>query len=166
MVRRDPPGGVGRRARLAGWCGVTAVAAGRLRMTAIIESRPSMTTHRPDGGSWVMAAESGIRVVGTALTGRAAGRPGSRAHVVLLDIDLGDGTTVERNVAAILGAGPAVLVLSAADKPLPGPGRDARRGSGYVLKSRETARVRAAHQAVAAGQDWISPRLGVHPCHR
>jgi DNA-binding NarL/FixJ family response regulator len=109
---------------------------------------------------WVMAAESGIRVVGTALTVDAllAG-PGRDAHVVLLDIDLGDGTTVERNVAAILGAGPAVLVLSAADKPL--LVRDAMRAGalGYVLKSEETSQVRAAIKAVAAGQDWISPRL-------
>jgi len=79
--------------------------------------------------------------------------------VVLLDIDLGDGTTVERNVAAILGAGPAVLVLSAADKPLPVRAAMRAGALGYVLKSEETARVRAAIKAVAAGQDWISPRL-------
>jgi DNA-binding NarL/FixJ family response regulator len=30
---------------------------------------------------------------------------------------------------------------------------------GYVLKSEETSQVRAAIKAVAAGQDWISPRL-------
>jgi len=43
---------------------------------------------------WVMAAESGIRVVAVAATVDAllAG-PGRQAHVVLLDLDLGDGTT-------------------------------------------------------------------------
>jgi two-component system, NarL family, nitrate/nitrite response regulator NarL len=30
---------------------------------------------------------------------------------------------------------------------------------GYVLKNEETAQVRAAIKAVAAGEDWISPRL-------
>jgi DNA-binding NarL/FixJ family response regulator len=110
--------------------------------------------------SWVMAAESGIRVVGTALTVDAllAG-PGREAHVVLLDIDLGDGTTVARNVAAILEAGPAVLVLSAADKPLLVRAAMRAGALGYVLKSEETSQVRAAIKAVAAGQDWISPRL-------
>ena len=44
--------------------------------------------------------------------------PGRRAHVVLLDLDLGDGTTAPRNVAVIRAAGPAVLVLSASDKPV------------------------------------------------
>ena len=56
--------------------------------------------------SWVTAAESGIRIVGTATTvdGLLSG-PGREADVVLLDLDLGDGTTVERNIAAIQAAG-------------------------------------------------------------
>jgi two-component system, NarL family, nitrate/nitrite response regulator NarL len=109
---------------------------------------------------WVTAAASGIRVVGTAATVDAllAG-PGRRAHVVLLDLDLGDGTTVERNVAAVRAAGPAVLVLAASDKPL--SVRTAIRAGalGYVLKSEEPSQVVAAIKAVAAGKDWISPRL-------
>ncbi|MBV9383839.1 MAG: DNA-binding response regulator, partial [Streptosporangiaceae bacterium] len=70
-----------------------------------------------DGVSaWV--SESGIRVIGTAATVDAllAG-PGRRAHVVLLDLELCDGSTVTRNVSAILEAGPAVLVLAASDNP-------------------------------------------------
>src|SRR5438270_5074537 len=68
--------------------------------------------------SWVTASEEGIHVIGTAAAVDAllAG-PGRHANVVLLDLDLADGTTVERNVAAILAAGPAVLVLSVSDKP-------------------------------------------------
>lgn len=110
--------------------------------------------------SWLMAAESGIRVVGTAATVDAllAG-PGRRAHVVLLDLDLGDGTTVQRNVATILAAGPAVLVLAASDKPLPVRAAMRAGALGYVLKDEQTAQVRAAIRSVAAGQDWISPRL-------
>jgi DNA-binding NarL/FixJ family response regulator len=109
---------------------------------------------------WVMAAESGIRVVGTAATVDAilAG-PGRRAHVVLLDLDLGDGTTVQRNVAAILAAGPAVLVLAASDKPVSVRAAMRAGALGYVLKDEETTQVRAAIKAVAAGEGWISPRL-------
>jgi DNA-binding NarL/FixJ family response regulator len=110
--------------------------------------------------SWVMTADSNIRVVGTAATVDAllAG-PGRRAHVVLLDLDLGDGTTAEINVAAILAAGPAVLVLSVSDKPLAVRAAMRAGALGYVLKNEEAAQVRAAIRAVAAGQDWISPRL-------
>jgi two-component system, NarL family, nitrate/nitrite response regulator NarL len=102
----------------------------------------------------------GITVIGTAPTVDALlSGPGRGAQVVLLDLDLRDGTTVEGNVAAVLAAGPAVLVLAASDKPR--SVREAMRAGalGYVLKSEEPATVRAAITAVAAGTDWISPRL-------
>jgi DNA-binding NarL/FixJ family response regulator len=109
---------------------------------------------------WLTDAESGIRVVAVAATVDAllAG-PGRGVHVVLLDLDLGDGTTIERNIAAILEAGPAVLVLAASDKPLSVRAAIRAGALGYVLKSEETAKVRAAIKAVAAGSDWVSPRL-------
>jgi DNA-binding NarL/FixJ family response regulator len=110
--------------------------------------------------AWITAPDSGIRVVATAVTVAAllAG-PGRHAHVVLLDLDLGDGTTTEQNVAAIRAAGPAVLVLSASGRPA--AVRNAIRAGalGYVLKNEEAGEVRAAIRAVAAGKDWVSPRL-------
>ncbi len=110
--------------------------------------------------SWVQAAAGGIRVVGTAVTVDAllAG-PGRHADVVLLDLDLGDGTTVERNVAAIRAAGPAVLVLSASDKPLAVRAAMRAGALGYVLKNEQTSQIQAAIREVAAGRDWISARL-------
>jgi two-component system, NarL family, nitrate/nitrite response regulator NarL len=102
----------------------------------------------------------GIRVVGTAPTVAAllAG-PGRHAHVVLLDLDLGDGTTVEENVAAIVAAGPAVLILSASGRP-PAVRAAIRAGAlGYAVKDEPAAEIRAAIREVAAGRDWISPRL-------
>jgi two-component system, NarL family, nitrate/nitrite response regulator NarL len=109
---------------------------------------------------WVTAGESDIRVVATAATVDAllAG-PGRRADVVLLDLDLGDGTTVAGNVAAILAAGPAVLVLSASDRPR--AVRTAMRAGarGYALKNEQAAQIRSAIREVAAGGDWISPGL-------
>jgi DNA-binding NarL/FixJ family response regulator len=109
---------------------------------------------------WVLAADGDMRVVGTAATVDAllAG-PGRHAHVVLLDLDLGDGTTVERNVAAILAAGPAVLVLSASDKPLAVRAAMRAGALGYAVKSEQTRQIQAAIREVAAGSDWISPRL-------
>jgi DNA-binding NarL/FixJ family response regulator len=110
--------------------------------------------------AWVMAAETGIRVIGTAATVDAllAG-PGRRAHVVLLDLDLADGTTAERNVRTILEAGPAVLVLSVSAKPSAVRAAVRAGALGYVLKNEPTSRIRAAIEAVAAGKEWISPDL-------
>jgi DNA-binding NarL/FixJ family response regulator len=110
--------------------------------------------------SWVRAAGDDIRLTGTAATVAAllAG-PGRHAHVVLLDLDLGDGTTVEQNVATIGAAGPAVLVLSASDRPAPVRAAMRAGALGYVLKNEPTSQIRAAIMEVAAGRDWISPRL-------
>jgi DNA-binding NarL/FixJ family response regulator len=109
---------------------------------------------------WVMADERDIRVVATAATVDAllAG-PGRRADVVLLDLDLGDGTTVEGNVAAILAAGPAVLVLSASDRPLAVRAAMRAGARGYALKNEQADQIRSAIREVAAGRDWITPRL-------
>jgi DNA-binding NarL/FixJ family response regulator len=142
--------------------GVTGVAEGRVAVTGVIDV--AAVDDHPivlDGvAGWIAAAESGIRVVGTAATvGALLAGPGRGAHVVLLDLDLGDGTTVERNVAAILTAGPAVLVLAASDKPVSVRAAMRAGALGYVLKNEETSQVRAAIKAVAAGEDWISPRL-------
>jgi DNA-binding NarL/FixJ family response regulator len=142
--------------------GVTGAAEGRAAVTGVIDV--AAVDDHPivlDGvAGWVAAAESGIRVVGTAATvGALLAGPGRGAHVVLLDLDLGDGTTVERNVAAILAAGPAVLVLAASDKPVSVRAAMRAGALGYVLKNEETSQVRAAIKAVAAGEDWISPRL-------
>ena len=130
--------------------------AGRIDV-AVVDDHPII---RDGISGWVTVPDSGIRVVATGPTVAAVlAAPGRGAHVVLLDLDLGDGTTVTQNVAAILAAGPAVLVLSASDRPA--AVRDAIRAGarGYVLKQEEAAELRQAIRAVAAGGDWISPRL-------
>jgi two-component system, NarL family, nitrate/nitrite response regulator NarL len=100
---------------------------------------------------WVRSDEGDIRVVATAATvDELLAGPGRDAHVVLLDLGLGDGSTVAGNVTAILAAGPAVLVLSAAIHA------GAR---GYALKNEQASQIRSAIREVAAGRDWISPRL-------
>jgi len=157
-------GGTAGSAGMTGGTGGSAasIADGDSGMTGVIDV--AAVDDHPivlDGvAGWVMAGERGIRVVGTAATVDAllAG-PGRRAHVVLLDLDLGDGTTVERNVAAVLAAGPAVLVLSASDKPLSVRAAVRAGALGYVVKNDGTSEIRAAINAVAAGEDWISPRL-------
>jgi DNA-binding NarL/FixJ family response regulator len=109
---------------------------------------------------WVRAGQGDIRVVATAATVDAllAG-PGRRAHVVLLDLDLGDGTSPDSNVAAIRAAGPEVLVLSASDRPAAVRAAIQAGARGYALKSEQADQIRSAIKEVAAGRDWISPRL-------
>jgi DNA-binding NarL/FixJ family response regulator len=122
---------------------------------AVVDDHPIVL----DGAAaWVSDPE--IRVIGTAPTVDAllAG-PGRGAHVVLLDLQLGDGTTIERNVAIIVATGPAVLVLAASDQPVSVRAAMRSGALGYVLKNEETSRVRQAIKEVAAGKDWISPRL-------
>jgi two-component system, NarL family, nitrate/nitrite response regulator NarL len=109
---------------------------------------------------WVRAGQGDIRVVATAATvGALLGGPGRGADVVLLDLDLGDGTTAEGNVAAIRAAGPEVLVLSASDRPPVVRAAIAAGARGYALKNEQADQIRSAIKEVAAGRDWISPRL-------
>ena len=109
---------------------------------------------------WVKAEEGDIRVVATAATvDQLLAGPGRRAHVVLLDLELGDGSTAAGNVTAILAAGPAVLVLSASDQPLAVRAAVHAGARGYALKNEQADQIRSAIREVAAGGDWISPRL-------
>ena len=109
---------------------------------------------------WVAADRGDIRVVATeANVGALLAGPGRDADVVLLDLELGDGSTAEGNVTAIRAAGPEVLVLSASDRP-PVVRAAIRAGArGYALKNEQADQIRFAIREVAAGRDWISPRL-------
>jgi two-component system, NarL family, nitrate/nitrite response regulator NarL len=109
---------------------------------------------------WVRSDEGDIRVVATAATvDELLAGPGRNAHVVLLDLGLGDGTTPAGNVTAILAAGPAVLVLSASEQPLAVRAAMHAGARGYALKNEQASEIRLAIREVAAGRDWISPRL-------
>jgi DNA-binding NarL/FixJ family response regulator len=109
---------------------------------------------------WVRTGHGDIRVIATEATVPAllAG-PGRHAHVVLLDLELGDGTTPTDNVAAIRAAGPEVLVLSASDRPLAVRAAMHAGARGYALKSEQADQIHSAIREVAAGGDWISARL-------
>jgi two-component system, NarL family, nitrate/nitrite response regulator NarL len=115
---------------------------------------------RDSVAAWVAADRGDIRVVATeANVGALLAGPGRDADVVLLDLELGDGSTAEANVTAIRAAGPEVLVLSASDRP-PVVRAAIRAGArGYALKNEQADQIRFAIREVAAGRDWISPRL-------
>jgi DNA-binding NarL/FixJ family response regulator len=126
---------------------------------AAVDDHPIVRSSFP---FWISAADGDgeIRVVATAPTvASLLAGPGRQADVVLLDLDLGDDSAPEDNVTAIRAAGPAVLVLSASGRP-PAVRAAIRAGAlGYALKTEEADTVRAAIREVAAGRDWVSPRL-------
>jgi len=127
---------------------------------AVVDDHPII---RESAARWIMADSGDIALVATAPTVQALlallAEPGGRADVVLLDLDLGDGTSVDGNVTAILDAGSAVLVLSASDRPVAVRAAMRAGARGYVLKNEQADQVRAAIREVAAGRDWISAGL-------
>lgn len=134
-----------------GRCGLTGVIA-----VAAVDDHPIILD---SVAGWV-AEDGDIRVIATAATvSDLLAGAGRGADVVLLDLGLGDGTTVADNVAAVLAAGPGVLVLSASDQPLAVRAAVRAGARGYALKSEPAIRVRTAIREVAAGGDWISPSL-------
>jgi DNA-binding NarL/FixJ family response regulator len=112
-------------------------------------------------------AAGAVWVVGTAASVDAllAG-PGRDADVVLLDLDLQDGTTVEDNVAAVLAAGPAVLVLAASDRPVSVRAAIRAGALGYVLKSEEAGAGPAGHRDGGGRKGLDLAAAGLHLCHR
>ena len=126
---------------------------------AVVDDHPIILD---SAASWIMADASDIRLVATAATVDAllAG-PGRHADVVLLDLDLGDGTTVDGNVAAILAAGPAVLVLSASDRPVAVRAAMRAGARGYVLKNEQAEPDTGGDQGGRRGPglDLRPPRL-------
>jgi DNA-binding NarL/FixJ family response regulator len=80
-------------------------------------------------------------------------------HVVLLDLDLGDGTDVTTNIHRLLETGSTVVVFSAL--ALPENVRAAVRAGacGYVPKSDDLESLVTAIQAAARGSGWVSPEL-------
>jgi two-component system nitrate/nitrite response regulator NarL len=115
---------------------------------------------RDSVAGWVRADQGDIRVVATTATvADLLAGPGRHAQVVLLDLDLGDGSSPEGNVSAIRAAGPAVLVLSASDRPHAVRAAIQAGAHGYALKSEPADQIRSAIKEVAAGGDWISSSL-------
>ena len=76
---------------------------------------------------------------------------GRRCDVVVLDLSLGDGTSVTENVRSVLATGSAVLVHSIADRVAAVRESLAAGAAGVIPKSASTSTVIAAIATVAAG---------------
>lgn len=87
--------------------------------------------------------------------------PAAPADVVVLDLTLGDGTTVTENVHAIVDDGSSVLIHSVADRPAAVREALAAGASGVVSKSSSLDEVLVAICIVARGEqlnnlEWAS----------
>ena len=81
--------------------------------------------------------------------GRALALP---ADVVLLDLTLGDGTTVTENVARLVADGSSVVIHSVADRPVAVREALAAGAAGVISKSSPLDDVIAAARTVARGE--------------
>lgn len=81
--------------------------------------------------------------------------------VVLLDLELRDGTSAADNVAAIVAAGPAVVIYTNEHKPAVVGGALRAGALGLVLKGDPERHIREAVLAAAAGEHYASSRLAL-----
>ncbi|TNU74863.1 response regulator transcription factor [Miniimonas arenae] len=81
--------------------------------------------------------------------------------VVLLDVDLGDGSDVEDNVTRILAAGPRVILYTNEHRPVVVRAALRAGALGLVLKGDPESHVVEAIESAAAGEHYVSSRLAM-----
>ncbi|CAO5180350.1 putative two component response regulator [Frankia sp. AiPs1] len=87
------------------------------------------------------------------------GGPGARAQVILLDLDLGDGTKPPDNIRRLQAGERAVVVFSAAATAATVRGAMLAGACGYVPKTDDVEGLATAIRAAASGSGWVSPQL-------
>lgn len=92
---------------------------------------------------------------------RRAGEPGTDVVVVLLDLNLRDGTRPASNVKAILAEGIRVLVVSTIPDPAHVLATAEAGASGYVTKDNDLDVLVDAIREVAHGGDVVTPELAL-----
>lgn len=113
----------------------------------------------PAGLRALLAQTTDVDVIGTATSVAAYRSAAIRADVVLLDLQLEDGTTPAANVAALRATGIPVLVLS-----VHGDRRHVRAtiragASGYLIKDDDAEKLADAIRAVHAGRRAVTTEL-------
>lgn len=102
----------------------------------------------PGGGTRVVFSGSTVREY---LRWRRGGRHAA-VDVAVLDLTLGDGTTVTENVRALVADGSAVLIHSVADRPAAIRESLSAGAAGVVSKSSRIEEVMTAIEAIARGE--------------
>jgi DNA-binding NarL/FixJ family response regulator len=112
--------------------------------------------------AWLARESASIRVVdATANVDALRAGPGWGAAIVLLDLDLGDNTTVEGNISALCSAGSKVIVVSE-DETLATVRRTVQAGTlGYVPKSASALEMVEAITQVDQGATYMTRALAL-----
>lgn len=92
---------------------------------------------------------------------RASGRPGTDVTVVLLDLNLRDGTRPATNVRLLLAEDLRVLIVSTIPDPAHVLATAEAGASGYITKDNNLDVLVAAIRRVAAGEQVVSPELAL-----
>jgi DNA-binding NarL/FixJ family response regulator len=87
--------------------------------------------------------------------------PGWGADVVLLDLNLGDGSAVADNIAALVAAGSRVVVVSENERPSAVEHALRAGALGYVPKSANAAAMVEAIEAVRDGATYMTQALAL-----
>lgn len=112
--------------------------------------------------AWLAAETDQVTVLASADSVRdLRATAGWGAEVVLLDLALNDGSTVEDNVATLLAAGSRVVVVSQNEEP--STVRSALRAGalGYVPKASPATEIVQAVLAAAQGQAYMTQALAI-----
>lgn len=117
--------------------------------------------HRQGVVAWLAVSGADIEVASTATVAQLRETPGWAAAIVLLDLELRDGTTIEDNLAELTAAGSAVIVISGHDEP-PLVRRAMRAGARrYVPKSSSGEEMFEVIEIVAAGGTAMTRALAL-----
>jgi DNA-binding NarL/FixJ family response regulator len=112
--------------------------------------------------AWIAGHTDAVRVLdSSASVAELRAGPGWGADVVLLDLNLGDGTDVGDNIAAVAAAGSRVVVVSENQRPTV-VAQALRAGAlGYVPKSASAAEMAEAIAAVHGGETFMTQALAL-----
>lgn len=109
------------------------------------------------GVSAIVNAQQSMRVVGTAGTVEALLSGGSSADIVILDLQLADGSSPRENIQAIHASGALVLIFTSGENPA--LVREAARAgaAGMLRKSESPERIINALTTALAGETVATP---------
>jgi two-component system, NarL family, nitrate/nitrite response regulator NarL len=126
--------------------------------TALVDDHPIV---RGGFDRWLAPPGSGITVLAATATVAEliAELDGTTVDVVMLDLNLEDGTSVTDNVIALRETGAKVLVISSSSSAAAVKEAIRAGAAGYLLKAEDATETREAVLATARGESWISQRL-------
>jgi DNA-binding NarL/FixJ family response regulator len=112
--------------------------------------------------SWLACRSADLEVLAAVATvAELAGSPGWAADIVMLDLNLVDGSTVEESIALLTASGSRVIVISIDETPATVRRAIKAGAAGYVPKSASAAEVVQALAEVGRGGTYMTRTLAL-----